>query len=146
MSALLVVARDWDEADRLATVGTSQPEKYLSVGFEETEIYDLLGDIKWLLDELDPGCLDNFLYKLEIYGTAILSKKRVKNYLNLSRVLLDKEVISYLEENDLFKNYRIDYGYDEPITKEYYLEFANKLKNICQESLEEKKSIFVFGD
>ena len=83
MSALLVVARGWDEADRLATIWTSQPEKYLSVGFEEVEIYDLLGDIKWLLDELDPGCLDNFLYKLEIYGTAI--KTTPENHVGLPR-------------------------------------------------------------
>lgn len=143
MSALLIIAKslkdkDLDEAYRC--------ENYLSVGFEETEIYDLLADIKWYLDELDPGCLDDFLYKLEIYGTTLLSKKRVQNYLNLSEKLLNEGLIDYLTENNLFNNYRINYGYDEPITKDYYLEFATKLKKLCQESLTEGKKIFVLGD
>ncbi len=142
MAVLLVVAKDQKEADSV----TTQSRNYVSIGIEEKEIYGLINDIKWCLDKIDEGCADDFLYKLEIYGEEILSKERVEKYLNLSEVLLNEEVIRYLEENNVFEKYRAYYGDSTCLKKEDYIGFANVLKKICIQALEENKKIFVIGE
>ena len=96
MAVSLIVAKNEKEMESIPF----QSRNYLSVGIEEKEIYDLIRDIKGYLDDIDYGCADDFLYKLEIYGEEILSKDRVENYLRLSKVLLNANEPIYNTETD----------------------------------------------
>lgn len=139
MAVILVVAKDLEEAER-----KEQSRNCLLLSIEENEIYMFFNDIKFYLDEIDKGCADDFLYKLEIYGTEQLSKERIENYLKLSKVMLNEKVINQLEEYKKFDGYYL--CYNRPLKKEDYIKFANDLNNMCQQALEENKTIFVFGE
>lgn len=139
MMAVILVVSDLEEAAR-----KEQSRNCLAFSIEENEIYMFFHDIKFYLDEIDKGCADDFLYKLEIYGTETLSKERIKNYLKLSEVMLNEKVINHFEKYKKFKGY---YScYNRPLKKEDYIKFANDLNYLCQQALEENKKIFVFGE
>ena len=132
MAVLLIVANDQKDIENM----TLQNCNYLSLGIEEKEIYQLLIDIKWYLDKIDRGCSDDFLFKLEIYGEEILSKERIENYLNFSKVLLKEELIRFLEDNDVFKNYYLYYNEEESMKKENYINYI--FRTVFVAFLEEK--------
>lgn len=140
MAIELVVAKDLEEANYNRWKG----KDCLVFCIEEKTIYDFLNVIKGDLDKIDKGCAGDFLYKLEIYGEGVLSKDRIREYLKLSEVMLNKQLIDFLVKDKKFEGYYIDYG--KKLDKESYIEFANTLKRICTVALEENKELFVIGD
>lgn len=132
MAVLFVVAGNWNEVNEHC----SNEDNVTLLEIEDGELYDHLSKMEDVLNKIKLGCADDFLHHLCIYGTEVLSKKRIKNYLKLTDILLSEEFEQYLDY----------YTSDTSLNKNDLFFFATSLKACCEKALNEKKPIFVIGE
>ncbi|QJA07658.1 hypothetical protein HF520_01270 [Romboutsia sp. CE17] len=101
------------------------------------EIDYFIGEIKEYIDVISKGSGD-VLLSIDPYDYSVLSKEQVEKLLVLGKSLLDEELIEHIKYLKLFKRHNIG--------EKEFIDFANKMINVCSKAIKENKTIVSLGD